>query len=103
MRLKKTFVIIFSSVLFAIFLGVYAQKIASFFTDDLYMIILVFITIISIILFAVAIILEFMILTSGKVESKFSSMILTVILLVTVIIGFFVSWWTVFVMAMSWG
>ena len=103
MKFRKLFVIVFFCVLFAILLGVYAQDIASLFGNDLYMIILTATTIISIGLFVVATIIEFMILISGKIKSRMSSMILTVVLIITVLIGFFVSWWSFFVMAMSWG
>ncbi|WP_405098614.1 hypothetical protein [Oceanobacillus sp. FSL H7-0719] len=103
MKFKKNFIIILFTFLFAILLGVYAQKIASFFGDNLYMIVLVITTIISIGLFAVAIVLEFMILISGEIKSRVFSMILTVVLLITIIIGLYVSWWSLFIMAMSFG
>lgn len=103
MKSKTLFFIVFLSVLFAILLGVYAQDIADFFVNDLYMIILTATTIISIGLFMVATILEFMILISERIKSRISSIIMTIVLMVTVIIGLFVSWWSVFVLAMSWG
>lgn len=70
---------------------------------DLYMVILVVTTIISIGLFAVATILEFLVLISGKIKSRMFRIILTIVWIMTVIIGLFVSWWSIFVMAMSWG
>lgn len=106
MKFKTLFVTVFFSVLFAILLGVYAQSIANFVNDLFYipyMITLTATTIISVCLFIVATILEFMILISGKIKLRISSMILTVVLMITVMIGLFVSWWSVFVMAMSWG
>jgi|SRR5699024_511715 len=99
----KEIVIIFLSVLFAIVLGVYAQDIASLFGKDLKIIVLVVTTLISMGLFVVATILELMILSSGKIKSRISSMILTVVLMITVIVGLFVSWWSFFVMVMSLG
>lgn len=102
MKVKKI-ITIFFSMLFAILLGVYAQNIASLFGDHLYMIALVVTTIISIGLFVVAIILEFILLISGKIKSRISTVTLTVVLIITVIVGLFVSWWSFFIMAMSWG
>jgi|SRR5690625_399170 len=103
MKFKFLFVTVFLSVLFALLLGVYAQDIAGLFGNDLYMVILTATTIISIGLFVVATVIEFMILISGKIKSRMSSTILTAVLIMTVIIGLFVSWWSVFVLAMSWG
>ena len=102
-KMKSYFLIVFLCMLTAIFLGVYAQSIASIFTDDWYMVMLTATTIISIILFAIAIIMQFMILISEKVKSRLSSIILTTSLLMTVIISLYISWWSFFILAMSWG
>ncbi|WP_062200839.1 hypothetical protein [Massilibacterium senegalense] len=107
MKVKTLFVTIFFSVLFAIFLGLYVQDVARYFESHLFyippIITITVGTIVSTCLFILAIIIEFMILISGKIVSRMFSMIMKVILIVTIIIGLLVSWLSIFVMAMSWG
>lgn len=103
MKFKTLFVYIIFSLLFAILLAVYAQAIASFFPKDWYMVILIATTIISICLFIIAAGIEFTILISDKITSRLFSVILTIVLLMTVTVGLFISWWSLFVVAMSWG
>lgn len=102
MKLKTLFTILFS-ILFAILLGVYAQSIAGFFGNDLYMIMLTIITIKSIGLFAVATITQLKVLITSPPKSRITSSVLTVLLFGTIAVGLYVSWWSLFVLAMSWG
>lgn len=103
MKPKTLLVIVFFSILLAILSGVYAQDIASLFPKDWYMVILIATTIISICLFIIAAVIEFMILISEKITSRLFSVMLTIVLLITVTVGLFISWRSLFVVAMSWG
>lgn len=95
--------VIVLSIVFASLLGFYALDIASAFPQDLYMLVLISTISISIILFIVAIIKQFKLIISGKIKSSISRMILTVMLLMTVVVSLYISWWSLFLVAMYWG
>lgn len=93
----------FFTMVGAILLGVYAQSIADLFVDDWYMALLTAITIISMGLFVVTVVIQFLVLISDTIQSRISSTLLTLVLFISVAIGLIVSWWSFFVLAMSWG
>ena len=90
-------------ILLATFLGWFAQDIAYYFSDHLFykdpFKTLIVVTIISISLFIISFVLNTILLAKQKVNPK----IYTILLLVNVFIGFFVTLWSLFVLAMWWG
>ncbi|MEJ8777364.1 hypothetical protein [Pseudogracilibacillus sp. ICA-222130] len=96
-------IILMVMILFAAFLGWFAQDIAYYFADHLFyqdpFKTLIVVTIISISLFIISFVMNTILLAKQKVNPK----IYTTLLLANVFIGFFVSFWSLFVLAMWWG
>ena|SRR5699024_6761664 len=95
--------ILILTILLATFLGWFAQDIAYYFADHLFyqdpFTTLIVVTIISISLFIISFVLNTILLAKQKINPK----IYTILLLVNVFIGFFVTLWSLFVLAMWWG
>lgn len=103
MKGKTLAIILIANTLFAAFLGLFAQDLAYYFEEHLFyqdpIKMLTIVTIASVSLFIISFIITTILLAIQKLEAK-----LSVILLVSnVIIGFFVSFWSLFVLAMWWG
>ncbi len=103
MKQNKISFLLFGILLFAAFLGLYAESIAYFFEkylhymDPLKMIIIV--TIISIVLILLVFVTALMLLILGKIKPKsFVTLLIT-----NVVIGIPVSIWSLFVLTMGWG
>lgn len=90
-------------MLFAAFLGWYAQDIAYYFENHLFyqdpFKTLIIVTITSVVLFIISFVINTILLAIQKVKPR----IYIILLIANVFIGFFVSLWSLFVLAMWWG
>ncbi|MEI3613750.1 hypothetical protein [Pseudogracilibacillus sp. SO30301A] len=96
-------IILLSMTLLAAFLGLYGQDIAYYFEDHLFyespFKTLIIVTVTSVSLFLLTLIIEIILLARQNLKPK----VFIVLLMTNVVIGFFVSWWSLFVLAMWWG
>lgn len=103
MKRKVLSIILLSMTLFAAFLGIYGQDIAYYFEDHLFykspLKTLIIVTVTSVSLFLVTLIIEIILLAVQKLKPK----VFITLLMTNVVIGFFVSCWSLFVLAMWWG
>src|SRR5690625_563922 len=93
-------IFLFGIILFAAFLGWYAQDIAYYFESyqDPFKT-LIIVTITSVVLFIITFVINTILLAVQKVKPR----IYIILLITNVFIGFFVSLWSLFVLAMWWG
>lgn len=96
-------IFLFGIILFAVFLGLYAQDIAYYFESHLFyqnpFTTLIIVTVTSVVLFIATFVITTILLAMQKVKPK----IYIVLLITNVFIGFFTSLWSLFVLAMWWG
>lgn len=95
-------ILLLGIMLFASFLGLYAQSIAYFFENYLFyatpFITLIIVTITSVSLFIIAFVINTILLSIQKLKPR----IYIVLLTINVIVGFLVSSWSLFVLLMWW-
>ena len=103
MKRKVLSVILFSMTLIAAFLGIYGQDIAYYFEDHLFyespFKTLIIVTVTSVSLFLLTFIIEIILLAVQKIKPK----VFIMLLITNGVVGFFISWWSLFVLAMWWG
>lgn len=95
-------ILLLGIMLFASFLGLYAQSIAYYFENYLFYAApfktLIIVTITSVSLFIIAFVINTILLSIQKLKPR----IYIVLLTINVIVGFLVSSWSLFVLLMSW-
>lgn len=96
-------IMISAAILIAAFLGLFAQDIAYYFEDHLFyepaLKMLTIVTITSVSLFILAFIAGTILLSIERIKPK----VYIRLLIANVFIGFFVSLWSLFILAMWWG
>lgn len=103
MKRKVLSVILLSMTLIAALLGIYGQDIAYYFEDHLFyeppFKTLIIVTVTSVSLFLLTLIIEIILLAVQKIKPK----VFLTLSITNVVVGFFISWWSLFVLAMWWG
>ncbi|MFC0300444.1 hypothetical protein ACFFIS_06365 [Virgibacillus soli] len=103
MKKPIVFTILIGITLLAAYLGWFAQDIAYYFQSHLFyvepFITLIIVTAISICLFVLAFIIEFILYSIKKIKSN----MLFALFITNIIAGIFISLWSLFVLVMWWG